>query len=81
MELKQLSGLTFVTTMRVNFEISKLAKEETKRQLPIFINTNVDFIETTTGLSGLAISPRVVELLKKLSQGKIRMKALVGIRT
>ncbi|MEZ0343765.1 MAG: ribonuclease HI [Caldimicrobium sp.] len=80
-ELKQLRDLTSGTIIKVILETPKLSKEEIKKVLPILIDTGIDFVKTSTGFSGKATSLEEVELLKKLSQGKIKIKASGGIKT
>ncbi len=80
-ELKQLRTLTSGTIIKVILETPKLTKEEIKRALSILINSGIDFVKTSTGFSGKTTSLEEVELLKELSQGKIKIKASGGIRT
>lgn len=66
--------------IKVILETALLTREEIERVAGICLDKEVDYLKTSTGYNGGA-TLEVVELLKRLANGKAKIKASGGIRS
>ncbi len=67
-------------TVKIIVETCYLSREEKLKSLEICINSGADFIKTSTGFGFGGATFSDVELFKKHSQGRIKIKAAGGIK-
>ncbi|MDF2954293.1 MAG: Ribonuclease HI [Thermodesulfobacterium sp.] len=62
-------------------ETSYLQEADIKNAVEIFIFTGINFIKTSTGFAKRGASVEDIEIIKKFSKGRIKIKASGGIKT
>lgn len=67
--------------IKVIFETGLLSKEEIQKLCTFCTDLGVDYVKTSTGISGGGATTEVVELLRSELPEKIKIKASGGIRT
>ncbi len=79
-ELLALRRVSEGRVMKVIVETAYLSKAEKLKALEICINCGADFIKTSTGFAPKGAEIEDVRMFKRLSGGKIKVKAAGGIR-
>ncbi len=79
-ELKTIIAYTEPLIHKVIVETAYLTDEEKKRAVEIVMESGAEFIKTSTGFAPKGATIEDVKLFKKLSDGKLKVKAAGGIR-
>ena len=79
-ELTSLRRCSEGKVMKVIVETAYLSQEEKLKALELCIDGGADFIKTSTGFAPQGARLEDVELFKRLSKGRIKVKASGGIR-
>ena len=67
--------------MKVILETHLLNQDEKVKAVELSILAGAHFVKTSTGFTGCGATLQDVTLMKKVSQGKIQIKASGGIKT
>lgn len=67
--------------IKVILETGLMTEGEIKRLCEIALQSQADFVKTSTGFNGEGATVKVIQLLKSCAQGKMKIKASGGIRT
>lgn len=67
--------------MKVIVEAGLLTNQELQKVCEICVKLGVNYIVTSTGFNGAAVSPEMVRTVKNIANGQAKIKALGGIRT
>ncbi|WP_363325469.1 deoxyribose-phosphate aldolase [Phaeodactylibacter sp.] len=67
--------------IKIILETGLLTQEEIERVVGICLDKEVEYLKTSTGFNGGGATLEVVELLKRLADGKAKIKASGGIRS
>jgi len=67
--------------IKVILETGHLTQQEIKRLCQLAVETEIDFVKTSTGLGPTGASVADVRFLVECGQGRIKVKAAGGIRT
>jgi len=67
--------------IKIILETALLTQEEIERVVGICLDKEVEYLKTSTGFNGGGATIEVVELLKRLADGKAKIKASGGIRS
>lgn len=67
--------------IKVILETGHLTQQEIKRLCQLAVETEIDFVKTSTGLGPTGASVADVRFLAECGQGRIKVKAAGGIRT
>ncbi|MEM0089813.1 MAG: deoxyribose-phosphate aldolase [Nitrososphaerota archaeon] len=80
-ELNRLMDVAAGTVIKLIIETGYLTVEEMGKICDIAVRAGVDYVKTCTGFGPRGVSLEDVELIKKLTKGKVGIKASGGIRT
>ena len=80
-EMRAMRQVADQVMIKVILETGHLTQQETKRLCQLAVDTEIDFVKTSTGLGPTGASVADVKLLAECSQGIIKVKAAGGIRT
>lgn len=67
--------------IKIILETALLTQEEIERVVGICLDKEVEYLKTSTGFNGGGATIEAVELLKRLADGKAKIKASGGIRS
>ncbi|AXK51204.1 deoxyribose-phosphate aldolase [Spiroplasma alleghenense] len=76
-KVKEAAGKTIV---KVIFETALLTKEEIIKACELAVEAKLDFVKTSTGFSTAGATIENVTLMKKIVNGKAKVKAAGGVR-
>ncbi len=79
-ELKTIISYTKNCIHKVIVETAYLTEEEKRIAVEIVVNSGAEFIKTSTGFAPSGAREEDVKLFKKVSKGKLKVKASGGIR-
>ncbi len=80
-ELKELREVSSGYTLKIIIETCYLTEEEKVKATELCIEAGADFVKTSTGFGSRGATLEDVELLRRISGGRIKVKASGGIRT
>lgn len=80
-EMRALRQAADKVMLKVILETGHLTQSETERLCQLAVETEIDFVKTSTGLGPTGASVADVRFLAKCVQGRIKVKAAGGIRT
>ncbi len=80
-ELKTIVCYTQKCIHKVIVETAYLTEKEKELAVEIVMNSGAEFIKTSTGFAPKGADKKDVKLFKKLSKGKLKVKAAGGIKT
>lgn len=67
--------------VKIILETGHLARQEIKRLCQLAVDSEIDFVKTSTGLGPTGASVAEVKFLSECARGRIKVKAAGGIRT
>lgn len=79
-ELKQCKALAGDRIVKVIIETCLLTDEEKKLATKLVVDSGCDYVKTSTGFAGGGATAEDIRLMKKVTGGKIKIKASGGIR-
>ena len=68
-------------TMKLILEVGYLTEEEIKKVAEMALKSRVKYLKTGTGMHGFDATPAMVQLLKKVADPSLKIKASGGVRT
>ncbi|MBT8406524.1 MAG: deoxyribose-phosphate aldolase, partial [Deltaproteobacteria bacterium] len=80
-EMRAMRQAADTVLIKVILETGHLTQKEIKRLCQLAVETEIDFVKTSTGLGPTGASVAEVKLLAECGQGRIKVKAAGGIRT
>ena len=80
-EMRALRQAADKMILKVILETGHLTQQETKRLCQLAVETEIDFVKTSTGLGPTGASVADVKFLAECGQEQIKVKAAGGIRT
>ncbi len=79
-EISRVKQICKDTVLKVIIETCYLEEEEIRTAVKLCIEAGADFVKTSTGFGTRGANIRDIEIMKEVSEGKIKIKASGGIK-